>query len=336
MRIAVCGTGYGSSYLQALWNHPAGLRLAGILARGSGRSQALARQWGVPLWRRPDEVPRGAVDAACVAVGWPAGRELALAFLRRGLPVLAEHPLEPEDVEEALAAAREHGTVFHINSHYADLETVQPFLATCAAARQRSRPLFVSAMSNPRALYSCVDLLAHALGGLQPLEIRTTIPSGALPSLIPLQGTAAGIPFLLQCHRLVSAVDDGTAAWTSHHAVIGFPEGHLLLGDNAGPAVWVATPPPIHQLGPASLAAPAWSLLPPSPPPSFGEHFFGVRERANRLALARWADQIRTGRTCPEESPEHLLEVSRVWRAILDLMGPFETVAAGNVSIREV
>ena len=47
MRVLVCGTGYGSSYLTALWNHPAGLRLAGILARGSGRSQALARQWGV-------------------------------------------------------------------------------------------------------------------------------------------------------------------------------------------------------------------------------------------------------------------------------------------------
>ncbi|HKH50045.1 MAG TPA: Gfo/Idh/MocA family oxidoreductase [Thermoanaerobaculia bacterium] len=326
MRVVVCGTGYGASYLQALWNHPSGLRLAGILARGSGRSQALARQWGVPLWRSPDEIPQGAVDAACVAVGWPAGRELALAFLRRGVPVLAEHPMEPGDVEEALAAAREHGTVFHLNSHYADLETVQPFLAACAAARQRSRPLFVSAMSNPRALYSCVDLLARALGTLQPFEIRSIVPGGTLPPLVPLQGTAAGIPLLLQCHRLVSAVDDGSAAWTSHHVVIGFAEGHLILGDNVGPVIWVGAPPPVHQLGPAVLAAPAWSQLPPSPPPSFGEHFYGVRERANRLALARWADQVRTGRAVPEQAPEHLLEVSRAWRAILDLLGPFETV----------
>jgi NAD-dependent oxidoreductase involved in siderophore biosynthesis len=180
-------------------------------------------------------------------------------------------------------------------------------------------------MSNPRALYSCVDLLARALGTLQPLEIRTTALVEGLP-LVPLQGTAAGIPFLLQCHRLVSAVDDGSAAWTSHHVVIGFPEGHLLLGDNAGPVLWVAAPPPVHQLGPAALAAPAWSPLSP-PPPTFVEHFYGVRERANRLALARWADQIRTGRTYPEQGPEHLLEVSRVWRAILDLLGPLETVA---------
>ena len=330
MRIVVCGTGYGSSYLQALWNHPSGLRLAGIVARGSDRSQALARHWGVPLWRSPDAIPQGAVDAACVAVGWQAGRDLVLAFLRRGLPVLAEHPMEPGDVEDALAAAREHGAVLHINSHYADLETVQPFLAACAAARQRSRPLFVSAMSNPRALYSCIDLLARALGPLQPLEIRSTVPSGALPTVIPLHGTAAGIPFLLQCHRIVSAMDDGTAAWTSHHAVIGFLEGHLLLGDNAGPAVWVAAPPSLAQmaspLGPSALAAPAWSLLPPAPPPSFGEHFFGVRERANRLALARWTDQIRTGRSSTEQRPEHLLEVSRAWRAVLDLLGPLEAV----------
>jgi len=332
MRVVVCGTGYGASYLQALWNHASGLRLAGILARGSDRSQALARQWGVPLWRTPDEVPRSAVDAACVAVGWPAARDLTLAFLGRGLPVLAEHPMDPEDVEAALAAAREHGTVFHLNSHWADLETVQPFLAACAAARQRSRPLFVSAMSNPRALY-CADLLARALGTLQPLEIRSSVPSGQVPSIIPLQGSAAGIPFLLQCHRLVSSVDDGTAAWTSHHVMIGFPEGHLILGDNAGPAVWVAAPPPVTQMaspfGPSALAAPAWSLLPPGQPPSFGEHFFGVRERANRLALARWADQVRTGRTHAEQSPEHLLDVSRAWRAMLDLLGPFETAAFG-------
>jgi thiazolinyl imide reductase len=331
MRVVVCGTGYGASYLQALWNHPTGLRLAGILTRGSGRSQALARQWGVPLWKNPEEVPRGAVDGACVAVSWPAGRDLARAFLERGIPVLAEHPLEPEDVEAALAAAREHGTVFHINSHYADLETVQPFLAACAAARRRSRPLFVSAMSNPRALWSCLDLLARALDTLQPLEIRCAALPEPPPPLIPLNGTAAGIPLLLQCHRLVSAMDDGTAAWTSHHLVIGFPEGHLILGDNAGPAVWVAAPPSIHQMaspqGPAVLAGPAWSQLSPGPP-SFSEHFFGVRDRANRLALARWADQARTGRIYPEQTPDHLVAVSRAWRAVLDLLGPFETVAA--------
>lgn len=326
MRVVVCGTGYGASYLQALWNHPSGLRLAGILTRGSGLSQALARQWGVPFWRTPDEIPSGAVDAACVAVGWQAGRDLRLAFLQRGIHVLSEHPMEPGEVEEALAAARDHGAIFHVNSHYADLETVQPFLAACAAARQRSHPLFVSAMSNPRALYSCVDLLARALGTLQPLEIRSAVLAEGLP-LVPLQGTAAGVPFLLQCHRLVSAVDDGSAAWTSHHVVIGFPEGHLMLGDNAGPVLWVAAPPPIHQLGPAALASPAWSPLSLGPPPTFGEHFYGVRERANRLALARWADQIHTGRAYPEQSPEHLLEVSRVWRGILDLLGPLETVA---------
>lgn len=328
MRVVVCGTGYGTSYLQALWNHPSGLRLAGIVARGSGRSHALARQWEVPLWKSPEEIPRGAVDGACVAVSWPTGRELARAFLERGLPVLAEHPLEPEDVEAALAIAREHGTLFHINSHYADLETVQPFLAACAAARQRARPLFVSAMTNPRALWSCLELLARALGTLQPLEIRS-LASDPPPPLVPLHGTANGIPFLLQCHRLVSAVDDGSAAWTSHHVVVGFPEGHLILGDNAGPVTWVAAPPSLPQMfssfGPAALATPAWSPL-SFGPPTFGEHFFGVRERANRLALARWADQARTGRLYPEQAPEHLLTVSRAWRAVLDLLGPFEAV----------
>jgi NAD-dependent oxidoreductase involved in siderophore biosynthesis len=186
-------------------------------------------------------------------------------------------------------------------------------------------------MSNPRALFSCLDLLARSLGSLLPLEIRSAAAEPSFPllsPLVPLHGTAAGVPFLLQCHRLVSAEDDGSAAWTSHHVVLGYPEGHLILGDNAGPVVWVAAPPSVHQLGPATLAIPAWSPMAPSPPPTFGEHFFGVRERANRLALARWADQIRTGRIYPEQSADHLLEVSRAWRAALDLLGPLVPVGA--------
>ena len=67
MRVLLCGTNYGSSYLQALHQNESGFVLAGIVAR-SERSRGMAAQCGVPFYTSVDEVPGDAVDAACVAV----------------------------------------------------------------------------------------------------------------------------------------------------------------------------------------------------------------------------------------------------------------------------
>jgi thiazolinyl imide reductase len=328
MRVLLCGTGYGSTYLQALWNHASGLRLTGILTRGSDRSRALASQAGVPFWSTVEEIPRTAIDLACVAVGGPAGTALTLALLGRGIHVLAEHPVAPEDMEAALAAAREHGVAFHVNAHYADLETVEPFLTAALACRRRSPPLFLSVTTNPRALYSAVELLGRILETLEPMLFAQAASEIQLP-LASVHGTVAGTPLLLQCQRLVASEDDGSNLWASHQITAAFPEGTLTLAETAGPAVWVPAPPSLVDLAaptaPARLAYPSWTLLSP-PPPSTGDYLFQVRNRANRLALRRLAEQIRTGSTWSEQSPAHLLGVSRAWSAILECLGPFEVV----------
>jgi thiazolinyl imide reductase len=357
LRVLVCGTGYGATYPQALWNHDSDLRLAGILARGSERSRSLAAQWNVPLWRTLEEVPEKAIDLACVAVSAPAGAALTLALLQRGIHVLAEHPVAPEDLEAALAAARKSGVAYHVNSHYADLETVQPFLATAIACRRTSPLLFVSVMTNPRALFSVIELmgrivpltpypLSHPLptagrgGKERETELEFTAEQSPLSRwsggdgrgaggegpFATVHGTFDNIPVLLQCQRLVTKEDDGSFLWASHHITAGFASGTLLLAETAGPALWIPALPSVAVLSspaaPAYLAHPAWSLL-SGPPPATGDFLFRLRDRANRLALRRIAEQIRTGRTWPEQAPEHLLGVSHAWRDILCRLGPF-------------
>jgi thiazolinyl imide reductase len=324
VRVIVCGTRYGSAYLQAvkpLWGHDAGLRLVGIVALGSDRSRELAARYGVPLYRAEREVPRGGVDLVCVAVPGPAGTQLAVDFLRRGVHVLAEHPAEPADLSAALAEARSRGLVYHLNAHFADLETVWPFFAVCARATER--PLFLTATTNPRTLYSCLDLVGRALGGLSPFAVHGAL-AGAGP-LAAVHGSAAGVPFSIQCQTALTERDDGRETWVSHRVALTWETGTLHLVEAAGPVLWVPVAGPVQELPPPEAAAifakPAWSLLSPPQSPTLLEHLADHRDRANRLALRRLAAEVRTGHRAPEQAPEHLLSVSHAWRQVCDGAG---------------
>jgi thioesterase domain-containing protein len=114
-------------YALALSTLP-GFRLAGIIARGSQRSVNLAEKMGVPLYKTPDEV-RSPVDVACVAVGGNAAEELVLAFLRRGIHVVAEHPVGPASMKTAIGTARRTGACYHVNAHVAPRTSLEEALA---------------------------------------------------------------------------------------------------------------------------------------------------------------------------------------------------------------
>jgi thiazolinyl imide reductase len=331
MRVLVCGTLYGSAYLHALQASDCGLRLAGILARGSARSRQLAAQLGVPLYTRVPELPPHSVDIACVAVGGAAGSELADALLRRGIHVLIEHPQERDALESALEEAARRRLAFHVNSHFADLEAPQAFLAACAACRARSPLLLLSLVSNPRALYSCVEIAARALGlerqrpfSFRPYEVQASDPSAGGP-VVSIHGEAGGVPLVVQCLRIDSPDDDGGTAWMSHRAAATFAEGTLALAEASGPALWLpaAVPPSAFATleGQARLAAPAWSVL--SGSPATHAHFlWQQRDTANRLALHRLVRHIASGVPPPEQRPAHLLAVSSAWRELMDRIGP--------------
>jgi thiazolinyl imide reductase len=105
LNVVVCGTRFGQVYLSALARCRQRYRLGGVVARGSARSVALAEEYGVPLYRSVEDLPRD-VDAACVAVsgsvgGGPGGR-LVQELMERGVRVLQEHPLHPKELADCL------------------------------------------------------------------------------------------------------------------------------------------------------------------------------------------------------------------------------------------
>jgi thiazolinyl imide reductase len=315
MQVLLCGTQYGSSYLSALWQHPSGLRLGGVLSRGSERSRQLARQASVPYYSGLTRLPPDAVDAACVAVSGTAGVELAVGLLERGVHVLAEHPMEPEDVERCLEAAARNERVFHLNSHFGDLETVAPFVDGCVNARRQTPLFFLSLTVNPRTLYSALDILGRVLGTLEPFEV---LPAASSTQSVPevfatVSAVVGGVPLTVLCQRVASPADDGSATLVGHQVTAGFGAGQMTLGDAFGPVTWLTRIAPGAPPG-----QPWWTRFGPE---ATAVQDGGVRERANRLALERFAEQVDGGAVPPMQAPEHLLGVSRAWRAILDAAG---------------
>lgn len=322
MQVLLCGSGYAASYVAPLLERPSGMRLAGVLSRGSARSRGLARQLSVPHYAGLGALPEGVVDAAVVAVPGEAGTRLAVGLLGRGVPVLAEHPWEPEALERALAAAAEHGVVFEVNGHFADLAEGPGTLLRHAAAAPR--PLYAHLTANPRTLWSALDLLGRALGGLRPLELAPdAAPGPGAVGFAVVQGTLAGVATTILCQTQVSAHDDGSATLVNHRVELGYADGLLSLADTFGPVVRVE-----RSLPPALWSRPAWSLLSPLPTAVAGVAATALRHAANLAALDRFAAHLRGGPPAPEVAPSYLRDLAAVWRAALDRIGGLRVVGA--------
>ena len=317
MMVLVCGTQYGASYLQALRANENGLRLGGILSRGSARSLTYAQQLCVPHYQRVEDIPHGAVDLACVAVSGEAGKQLILALLARGIHVLAEHPRDPDQVTAMHAAAAAGGAICHINGHFGDLQPARAFIAQVHNAGKA--PLHVAASCNPRTLYSLIDILIRACPELGAAQIDP--PEPTRDAFLVLAARTDGTSLSLTCQTSVSAVDDGSATPINHRICFIYPHGNLMLSESFGPLIW------FPMLGaPENAMAPPFSLL--TPLPQSGSHIWcnEVRERANRLALARIANHIVSGIVSVEQTTAHQLRVSNMWLKLTHCLGQLTVI----------
>ncbi|MEN9867762.1 MAG: hypothetical protein RL748_3352, partial [Pseudomonadota bacterium] len=232
MRILVCGSNYGATYIRALAAGQDGLRLAGILSTGSARSQAYAKQAGVAHYTSLTQIAPGSIDLACVAVPGETGQQLALALLSMGIHVMCEHPVGPEQMAHALAVAQVHERVFQVNAHFADLAAPQAFFQGLAVARQLGPVLQYDMSLNLRTLYSGLDLLGRAAGSLDDIDVAPAFNSGTEPALfanVLLSGPQLRASLL--CQNFASAHDDGSATLLNHRCSATFAHGNLLLAE---------------------------------------------------------------------------------------------------------
>lgn len=246
-KVVVCGTRFGRVYLGAFRDPSFEFELAGIVGRGSSRTKACAEHYRVPLYTGIDEVPDD-IDIACVVVSsginGGAGADLAQRFLRRGVHVLQEHQLDASELSACLRAARESGTAYQLNTFYPNIDPVRGFIAAAREALSRRALLYIEASCSFPVMYSLLDILGKAIGRLRPWQLTpATVGDGRVDNPFrTVEGTLAGVPFLLRVQHQMDAGDPENHAHLFHRITLGTEGGSLMLVNTHGPVVWNPRP----------------------------------------------------------------------------------------------
>lgn len=320
MRVLVCGTNYGASYIRALSGAREHITLAGILSNGSARSRTYAQRAQVAHYVHVDEISGGDIDLACVAVPGDAGHRLALALLDKGIHVICEHPVGPAQMRAALTVAQSHGLAFQVNAHFADLLAPQAFYRGLNVAKQLGPVLHYELALNLRTLYSGLDLLARSLGSHVDWEV--VAPIGAQPA--PFESillTSTGLRVSLLCQNFSSANDDGSATLLNHRCSATFAHGNLLLAESNGPVLWFPSP--------VSMAPQHWrNYLPLEMAQLDGPQLQLQRDHANWAAILQMAAVIQGQAVPAHQHPDYLLALAALWERVLFALQPALTAPA--------
>ncbi|MFI9536181.1 Gfo/Idh/MocA family oxidoreductase [Nocardia fusca] len=343
-KVVVCGTSFGRVYLQAMHDDP-DVELAGVVSRGSATSLEYAKAYGVPHYTGVERLPRD-IDIACVAVRAGAaggdGAELARSLMSRGIHVLQEHLLHPDELTDCLRTAREHGVCYRLNSFYPHLRPVELFLRAAEVLRERQQPLHVDAAAGSQVAYSLLDIIGRAVGRLRPWAISD--PAPVPPELAALAdppmpythltAVIGGVPVSLRVQNQIHPADPDNHALLLHRLAIAFEGGVLSLADTHGPVLWS---PRLHtdrdasgrlvMAGPGTerLEVPSTEILEHAAVPTFRTVFDELWPGSVRVALG----QLRADIADPRRSVgagQWAVTVTAMWRRLTTALGRPELI----------
>lgn len=267
MKVLVCGTNYGATYLRAIALQPQfginELQLVGVMSRGSERSRNYANNFAVQHYTDIEEISHELVDIACVALLGDHAISLSQALMRKGIHVICEHPLSAAQLAECLTVAKQCQVHFFVNAHFADLQAPTLFVQHFRAAQQQSQCLHVTLTVNLRTLYSGLDIIGRAFGSLDDIQIRSTTSLTQKEAQKAASDNASenssdssqppeyfsvlnlykdNVLITLICQNFASEQDDGSATFMNHGVKATFVAGQLNLDESNGPVTWHPSP----------------------------------------------------------------------------------------------
>ncbi|KAF0808149.1 Thiazolinyl imide reductase [Alcanivorax xiamenensis] len=338
-RVVVAGTAFGRIYIDAVLSRPDCFQLAGLLAKGSEYSLALAERRGVPLFTDPEQVPDD-VDIVCVVVRSGAlggdGAELACGLLKRGFHVLQEHPVHGTEIVDCLRAARAGGTAYGVNTLYPTIKPIRRMLAVAAHLRQQQPLAFIDAACNSQVAYPLIDILGRAAGGLRPWSFRAgPEPAGiASTPFRSLNAIIGGVPTTLRIQNQVHPDDPDNHSYLMHRITLGWEGGVLTLAETHGPVLWN---PRLHAprddtgrllmagLGTGRLAVPSTVTLSDPVATDYHRVFADVWPEAVVSALLRLCRDIEDPAR-RAASGQWALAVSQAWKDMTAQVGMPELI----------
>ncbi|PHM24149.1 Gfo/Idh/MocA family oxidoreductase [Xenorhabdus ehlersii] len=240
-RVLIVGSKFGELYLNAFLQSQSDLELVGILAQGSPRSQQLARDFNVPLFRSLDELPDD-IDIACVVIRAEViggkGDQLTQALLARGISVIQEHPLDAEAIKRHQSTANKHNVMFWVNSFYSQCHAGRSWLHAAHQINKLSqqRPVSGYLTTSRQLLFSALDLLLQACHCPEQIEITYVDQRSSAFHCFEL--SFAGTTITLDIQSYLDPRDPDMHNLVMHKMTLIWPAGYLTQEASYGPVIW--------------------------------------------------------------------------------------------------
>ncbi|MEQ2024666.1 Gfo/Idh/MocA family oxidoreductase [Xenorhabdus szentirmaii] len=240
-RVLIVGAKFGELYLNAFMQSRPNLVLAGILAQGSPRSQQLARDFNVPLFRSLDELPDD-IDIACVVIRAEViggkGDQLTQALLQRGISVIQEHPLDADAIKRHQTTADRLGVKFWVNSFYSQCHAGRSWLHAAHQVNQLSQQQAMAGYltTSRQLLFSSLDLLLQACQCPEQVKIRHTGQRSNAFHCFEL--SFAGTSIALDVQSYLDLKDPDMHNLVMHKMTLIWPAGYLTQEASYGPVIW--------------------------------------------------------------------------------------------------
>lgn len=236
--IIVYGSRFGQFYLEAL-KRMKGIKIVGLLAKGSDRSYECARYYNIPLYTSLDEVEER-VDVACVAVKTGAlggeGANIAKQLLRKGINVLLEQPVHYKELGECYKIAQNQKVYFGVGNLYLNLPAVQNFIRNVHIVSKTEKIAYINVDLATQVSYPVISILGEVLQTLRPWE-----NVGSICGHVPFQTETVkigDIPISFRAHNEIEKENIDGFLHMLFRISVGFAGGQLTLFDPDGPVIW--------------------------------------------------------------------------------------------------
>ncbi len=165
LAVVGCGRVASAVHLPLIQLMPEAFRLAAIVDTDRQRAEALGRQYpGAQACDHLDQLAASGAQAVLCATPWPSHRQVLLAALELGMPVLCEKPvsLDPAQLRELAQAERQAGARVSVGYMKRHDPAVQRFIDTACGLRGQLRSITVS-IADPNAPHQVSHRLAVPL-----------------------------------------------------------------------------------------------------------------------------------------------------------------------------
>lgn len=237
--VIVCGTTFGQYYLKAIIRRQDLFCLKGILARGSERSQKIAKEYKTTLYTSVRRLP-GNIDFACVVIRSDGcggnGTEIAIELMNKGISVIAEQPVHKGFLKDSYKRAVANKVCYQTGNFYAYLPGVKCFLTAAKKMNETMTPTYVRISFSTQVSFPAMEILWEAVGVREKIKVET-LSIESHPFHV-LTGKLGNIFVLMEFQNELCPSDPDGSMQLLHEFTLFYPWGRLELTDTMGSVVY--------------------------------------------------------------------------------------------------